>query len=206
MTLYTATREIEMLAPKILQHATGCPEPTIIEHVRDAAVLLCQRTRCWRDIDEFTTAGYGEEEIPAIAPYAALFEIEKAWFNDHELEARKHGHDMLFHDEGLPKYFTQASPNSVLIEPRMIGNLKLSMFLRPSENAEVLPQFFFDQFPRELAEGALATILMLPNQPYSDPSRAVFYDQRFSAALDRNFAFNMRGQQRAAKRTRPSYL
>lgn len=206
MTLHLHTREIESLAPKVLQYATGCPEPTIIEHIRSAAVLLCRRTRCWRDIDRFETSGTESEVKPAIAPYAALYEIEKAWFNGQELERRSYSRDMLFHDEGLPQYFTQATLNSLLIEPRARGTLELSMFLMPSENAEVLPQFFFDQFPRELAEGALSTILMLPNQPYSDPNKAVFYENKFSSALDRNFSLNMRGQQRAARRSRASYF
>lgn len=200
------TREIETLYPKVLQYAPGCPEPTAIEHLRDAAVQLCKSTRCWRDIDEFETEGLGPEEIPGIQPYAALFEIEKAWYNDHELERKGFGHDMLFHDAGEPRYITQVGPNSVMLDPAGAGTLKISMFLMPSENAETLPLFFFDQFPRALADGALGTLLLLPNQPFTNPQLGVVFANKFQAVLDRNFAFNMRGQQRARKRTKPNYF
>lgn len=200
------TRDIETLFPKVLQYAPGCPEPTAIEHLRDAAVELCKRTRCWRDIDEFEAIGVGPEEIPSILPYAALFEIEKAWFNDHELEPKGYGDDMLFHDAGEPRYIAQVSPNSVMLDPPCAGNLKISMFLMPSENAETLPQFFFDQFPRALADGALGTVLLLPNQPFTNPQLGAAFAQRFQSVLDRNFAFNMRGQQRARIRTRPNHF
>ena len=200
------TRDIDMLYPKVLQYAPGCPEPTAVEHLRDAAIQLCKATRCWRDLDEFHVTGCGPDKIPAILPYATLFEIEKAWFNDHELEPKTYGSDMLFHDAGEPRYITQVSPDSVMLDPARAGTLKLSMFLMPSENAETLPQFFFDQFPRALADGALGTLLLLPNQPFTNPQLGVAFANKFQATLDRNFAFNMRGQQRAKKRTQPNYF
>ena len=66
--------------------------------------------------------------------------------------------------------------------------------------------FFFDQFPRALADGALGSLLLLPNQPFTNPQLGVVFANKFQAVLDRNFAFNMRGQQRASKRTKPNYF
>lgn len=199
------TRDMEELFPKILQYAPSCPEPLMIEHLREAAIQLCRSTRCWRDMDEFEAVS-AVNEVPAILPYSALFQIEKAWFNDCELEAKSFSGDMLMHDEGMPRYISQATPNSILLDPPGKGTVKITMFLMPSQNAQELPDFMFEQFPKALADGALGSLLLLPNQPFTSPQLAGVFAGQFQQVLDRNFAFNLRGQQRARIRTKASFL
>lgn len=198
------TRDIEELFPNVLQYAPSCPEPLMTKHLREAAIQLCKTTRCWRDMDELEVVG-AVNVVPAILPYAALFQIEKAWFNDCELEPKTFQQDMLMHDEGMPRYITQASPNSVILDPPGKGTLKITMFLMPSQNAQELPDFMFEQFPMALAHGALGSLLMLPNQPFSSPQMGAVFAAQFQQVLDRNFAFNLRGQQRARIRTKASW-
>jgi len=198
-------RDIEELLPKVIQYAPGCPDITAVDHLRDAAIQLCERTRCWRVQDEFQTSGL-ESEVFCVPDCASLYQIEKAWFNEMELEARSPHLDMLFHDCGQPRFISQVSPNSIRLEPFGRGTLHLSMYLKPSPNAEVLPCFLFDQFARALGDGALSTLLLLPNQPFSNPQLGMAFAAKFEAVLDKNFAFNLRGQQRAPVRTKPRYL
>lgn len=200
-------RPIEDLYPKVLMYAPGCPEPLAVDHLRDAAITLCERTRCWRDVDEFETDGESRVVIPAIVPGTALYEIEKAWFEEQELEPTGYAEDMLFHDNGYPRRFSQQLPDTLqLIPAGSPGTVRLSMWLKPSQDAEELPKFFFEQFAQALADGALSTLLLIPNQPFTNPQMAAVFDSRFTAMLDRNFAYNMRGQQRARKRTKASFF
>lgn len=199
------TRDIEELYPKVLQYAPNCPEPLMLEHLREAAIELCRSTRCWRTMDEFEVTG-PVNTVPSILPYSALFQIEKAWFNDYELEPKSFSGDMLMHDEGMPRYISQAGPDSILIDPAGKGTIKMTMFLMPSQNAQELPEFLFEQFPAALAAGALGSIMLLPNQPFTSPQMAGVFAGQFQQVLDRNFAFNLRGQQRAKIRTRASFL
>lgn len=198
-------RDLEDLLPKVLPSAPGCSEPLIIEHLREAAIKLCERTRCWRDMDTIETTGE-EDEILCVPGFANLFELEWARFNDQELEARPFDVDMLFHDEGMPKYITQASPNSVSISPPAKGRLSLSMFLSPAQHADQIPAFIVERFGRALGDGALSTLLMLPDQTFTNPQLGALFGNSFKAVLDRNFAFNVRGQQRGRKRTRPNFF
>lgn len=198
-------REIEDLLPQVLPYAPGCAEPTAIQHLRDAAERLCMRTRCWRHIDTFKTQG-SEHEILCVPSYADLFEIEWARFNDRELEPKTPAGDMLFHDCGDPRYITQVNPTCVSIEPNAVGELTISMFLKPSLTADVLPSFMFSEFARALGDGALSTLLLIPNQPFTNPQMAAVFEGKFQNVLDRNFAYNLRGQQRARKRTNPNYF
>ena len=78
-------RDIEDLLPNVLPYAPGCAEPTAVQHLRDAAVRFCERTRCWRFIDTFQTTGE-HYEILAVPSEAVLFEIEWAKFNERDLE------------------------------------------------------------------------------------------------------------------------
>ncbi|AEY69603.1 hypothetical protein PEp14_00014 [Erwinia phage PEp14] len=203
-------RDIEELLPKVMQWAPGCPEPTAVEHVRAAAVKLCKRTRCWRDHDQFEVAGR-YNDIPAILPGTALFEIESLTFDGDPLEPVPFSTDMLTRpgeddETGRPGQFSMMWPNAIMLHPGGTGTVHVSMFLMPSDNAETLPVWMFDQFSEELVAGALSTLLLLPNQPFMNPQMAALFGSQFAGALDRNFAFNKRGQQRARVRTKPSYL
>lgn len=198
-------RDIEKLFRKVRPRAPSCPEPTMVEHIRDAAIKLCERTRCWRFTDTFETVG-DEQEIICVPPYAALWEIEEARFDDRKLERSKPQADMMMADLGQPQYLTQLAYNSVSLQPRGKGSLWISMFLKPSQNADMLPDILVDEFSTAIGDGALSTLLLLPNEPFTDPQHAMLCLQKFDAVLDRNFAYNVRGQQRAPARTRARYL
>ena len=196
-------REIDELLPYVMPYAPGLAEPTAVQHLRDAAVRFCERTRCWRLIDTFQTTGE-HHEILAVPSDAVLFEIEWAKFNNRELEAVSPQAATWHNQEGYtePRYITQVNPNCVSLEPHAVGELKISMFLKPMMTALELPSFLVSDYGRNLADGALSTLLLLPNQPFTNPQLAMVFETKFQQALDRNFALNMRGQQRAPKRTK----
>lgn len=196
-------RDIEDLLPNVLPYAPGCAEPTAVQHLRDAAVRFCERTRCWRFIDTFQTTGE-HHEILVVPSDAVLFEIEWAKFNNRELEAVSPQAATWHNQDGYtePRYITQVNPNCVSLEPHAVGELVISMFLKPAPTALEIPAFMICDFGRALADGALATLLLLPNQPFTNPQLAMVFETKFQQALDRNFALNMRGQQRAPKRTK----
>ena len=203
-------REIEDLLPHVMPYAPGCAEPTAIQHLRDAAVRFCERTRCWRHIDRFKTDTH-HHQIMAVPSQAVLYEIEWAKFGErHELEARTPDVED-WHREGdeaysYPRYISQVNPTCVSIEPHVVGDLSISMFLKPSPTTDMLPDFLVSHFGRAMGDGALATLLLLPNQPFTNPQMAAIFEGKFQAAMDKNFDFNLRGQQRARKRTRPNFL
>lgn len=198
-------RDIDYLFSKVRPYAANCPEPLMAAHLRKAAIILCQRTRCWRERDTFQTTG-DEVEILALPPQASLFEIEEARFNDMLLERSRPRGEIAMYGEGQPQYITQLAHNTVSLQPRGVGTLWLSMFLRPSQNADMLPDILMDEFADALGHGALSTLLLIQNEPFSNPQLGMFYAQQFTDVLDRNFAYNVRGQQRAAKRSKARFL
>lgn len=185
----------------------ACAEPIAVKYLRQAAMEFCTRTRIWRETDEFATVAT-DIEVLCVPPMAALHEIEAAWFDGSRLEPAqfKQAFAPGMDDGGLPRWITQAGPDRVSLVPRGTGTLRISMFLKPAEDAEVVPGFLYDHHAEAIGWGALREIKLLPNQPFTDPSMAGLFAQRFEAAMNRHAAMNIRGQQRARGGARASYF
>lgn len=197
-------RELTDFLRFILPHATACPDPTAEDALLSAARDFCEATRCWRETDSFKVKGH-DVEVVCVPPSAVLFEIEKASFDGRDLE-RVSFADARFDRDGPPRQITQTQPNAVRLAPAGPGTLSISMFLKPALDADVLPYFLFDQWGETLASGALARILVIPDQPFSNPQLAGYHAGIFQSAKDRNFNASVRGQQRAPRRSRSRYL
>lgn len=207
MSINAGMADLEDLYPLILPFATAAPEPIVNLQIINAAREFCQKTRCWREIDTDLPVLGDEIEIICVPPMAALFEIEEAWFDGRPLEKVQFSRTFGGSDDppnGSPSYITQAQPNSIRLSPRGSGTLRISMTLQPALGADVIPAFMIDQWGEQLSHGALARLLAVPHQTYTDLTMAAYYKQAFMGATDENFAANLKGQQSAPLRTRAS--
>lgn len=59
-----ATREFSTLIPRISPSVPGCPRPTMIQAIRDAAIFVCEKTLLWR----YTQPKYNL--LPGVHEYA----------------------------------------------------------------------------------------------------------------------------------------
>lgn len=203
--------ELDVFLPKILPYAPGCAEPTAHGAIIKAAQDFCERTRIWRDEDTFTVTP-DSCNVVCVPDGAELFEIEHASINGYTLDPISIGDlnrdtpDWRTKDADLGRWITQTAPGSVMVVPRCSGQLRLSTTLRPSNDADQLPEFIGKLHQQIIADGALAEILMIPDQPFTAPDRAQFYMMRFEAGLSRLSNLSVKGQQRAKARTRPQFF
>lgn len=208
--------------PMVLPHAPGVPEPVACFNLRLAAVEFCERTRCWRHVHKVTVTG--PTRFIVAPSYSAIHEIEFADldgnpldpipFADIAAEAAQHP------EPGAARYITQAAPNAVTLYPWRPGLLHVGLILKPSGGFEFggnaadpledaydfVPDFLLSQHGEAIAHGALARVLAIPGEAWSDAARSAYYLARFNERMDRFFAANMRGQQRAPLRTRPVWM
>lgn len=117
--------------------------------------------------------------------------------------------------EGQAQYFTQINPDAITIIPFETGTLGLSLYLKPSTASEigtvagdplfdrfnVIPAHYVSMFGEVLSYGALAKILEMPGEPWSDGNSAMRYAARFEKKIKTNASFHTRGQQRAPRHT-----
>lgn len=203
--------DLDALLPSIMPYAPGCPEPTALAGIIKAAQDFCERTRLWRDEDQFTVTPTSCNVV--CAPQGAdLFEIEHASINGYTLEPISIGElsrempDWRDRQDTQGRWITQTEPGSVIVVPRSTGTLRLATILKPSNDADQLPNFIFKDYRQVIADGALAEILMTPNQPFTAPDRAQFYSMRFESRLSELSTRSIKGQQRARLRTRPQWF
>lgn len=217
-------RDMDDFLPDILVYAPECPDVLARRCLRDAATTFCERTRAWRQVDDFTVTG-DQIDIVAIYPDAAIYEIERVWFriaNDPpvtppaidkgqftELEPVAYEEYPWFADadaEGSPRYYTQTTWNTLQVLPRSAGVLKISAFLKPTPGALMLADVLWEQFHQAMTDGALARIMALPGQAFTNPAMATAFNGAFAEALDRNFQANIVGQQRVPRRGRADHF
>lgn len=218
---------LSVLLPDILPHAKEVPEPLVTYQARRAASEFCKRTRCWRYVA--TVPMDEEDEVIAVPNFTAIFEIEKASFVTDSYPQGLDLERIAFDETPLPNDPTEQGPpcsihqvqyNTVRLYPYAAGDIHLSLFLIPTEsrafavqadgtvadNHDVLPDYVLSQHREAIVCGTLARILAQPDRPYSNPKLAAYHRQMFSDAMDASFSQNMRGQQRARRRTRSSYF
>lgn len=205
-------RDFDLLLPRIMPRAVGCPEPTALAAVRDAVAELCERTKCWVVSSEFTLTAPGDEMI--VAPRGAMI---------HEIDSVKHCGERLspititdlddrIHDwerrtDGAPRFYTQMGLNSIRVVPNDAGQaFRVRVFLKPSESATSAPDDFMDQHREVIADLALARILTTPAQSWSNPDLAGYHAMKGGNRLDELAYTYRQGQQSAPLRTRPSFI
>lgn len=206
-------KSLDAFAAHVTQYAPGCPEPTLFFGVRQAAIEFCERTRLWRYEDELPITLDDAEGISA--PYGAeIHEIEAVFFNGQSLEPKttswldEHmsGWRTAGQVTGFPRYFTQTEPDTIRIVPFDAGTLRLDVWLKPSQDAEQLPDWIVDQHRETIAHGALARILLMPSQAFTNPELGVAFANSFQARIDKISNKGFTGQQRAPMRTRATYF
>lgn len=196
---------LEDFYPLVLPFAPECPLPFVDFHLVMTAREICERTHTWRTVDKFISSGEKREEV-AIMPNSAIHMFEFVTFNDAELCALSYETAYKLPAIGYPVGYTQDGMNRFSLVPPAVGEIKVSAILKPSVNADALPDFLLDIYAQEIADGTTARILMLPGQTWSNPSMGTLHRANFNSAMDRNFMAGMRGQQLATVRTKSDFF
>lgn len=216
------TRLSEFL-PYVIPHCPACPDPVAEFLLRQAAIEFCERTRCWRYVTsvEITAATV---DLPALAN-TEVDEIEEATHNGVRLSPTTYLESLpvgLYgaQADAAPKWITQVGPGSMIVSPFLAGTLRLSLILKPQSGVamgfdpddplrdakNVVPAFILSHHAATIAAGALARILMLPGQPFTEPGMAAVKRAEFDAATNSLAAKFQKGQQRAPLRTTARWM
>ena len=198
----------------IRMYAPGVADPTAYFAIRQAAIEFCERTRMWQFTDEFPVTA--EECEGLLTPAGSVVhEIDHVWFDGQELRkvtpgkldelipAWRSGADK---PTGTPSYITQTEPNTITLVPFGSGSVRVSLYLKPTQDCDQLPDFLAEQHRETIAWGALARVLLIPNQSFTNPEMGAAFGQSFQARLDGKASKGITGQQRAPIRTRASFL
>jgi hypothetical protein len=206
-------REIDDLLPQVMPHAPSCPEPLAIRYLREAAIELATKAKCWKERDSFPASA---PDYEVLIPYedARVLEIENARFNGiklepidaTELDDKLPNWDDPTAEEATPRYVTQLQPGTIRLAPRMAGTLSLRLILVPSLKATQLPDFMIDEHGIEIGKGALGRMLLHPKGDWTNPQLGAMHLAEFQTILARAHRKALKGQQNAPIRTKASFV
>ncbi len=204
-------RDFDTLLPRILTRAVQVPEPAAIDAIRESVVDLCEQARVWAVDDDFPMSGE-QPEIMFVPSGALLFELAAVTFRGKPLKPASiayltERYDHWLNDCGAPAFYTQREPNTLWVVPSQPGSsIHIRAYLKPSDRAEGVPGYILDQHREVIADGALARLLAIPDQPWSNPQLAAAHGMRAQNKIDAISSNYLKGQQSAPLRTRPSFF
>lgn len=195
----------------ILPSLAADPSDPVTEHaIRRAAIEFCANTGAWKHITDPDSVTAGDPEyllsIPQGADVLAVQNVAIGtetivpksldWLNANFSGWRT--------DNGTPRYFTQVETTSLLLAPVPASGMEgivVTLTLIPSQASTGIPKWLFDKYMYDLADGAMAYLMMMPNKPWTDVQSGAFRRSRFETAMANANALAAQGLGRARIRT-----
>jgi hypothetical protein len=206
------SHDFDDFLPFISPYAVSAPEPLVYRCLRDAAVQFCTRTKLWRDTDTIVTNGTYSEQI-SVPPDSILIEVVNCALGSRPLKpislddlARHHPTWRTDPICGSAEGFVCPEFGSVQAVPRASGTITVEIVVAPSADCTALPDFLYDYYVSDIADGASGAVLLMPDQEFANPTLGAGLLQRFESRISELAFSGRRGQQRAPARTRGRFF
>jgi len=197
------TRNFDTLAIRLQPSVPGCPRPTIIQYIRNAAIKVCEQTLGWRFEQPLFTLTPGVYVYNFNKPLDTLVHaVFKVFVNDYPLEVltldralelypywadKTTDPEKIEEDGSTPRSITQISPHqyAILPLPDASETYTVRMFyaLKPTRTATGIDEAVFDDLEDVIMHGALQDLLVLPSTQWSDRELASYHAKQFRSQL-----------------------
>jgi hypothetical protein len=167
---------------EVMPYVPGCPQPMIINAIRNATIQLCQESS-WYTYTPAAINVVATTSEYALTPPAGTLVSDILWaaYNDTPLEPKTEvqldavGSDWK-NETGDPVYYTLLSPRSVRVVPTPVlaltSGLKLRYALKPTPTATTVDDTVFEEWHEAIAAGALARLLEIRDKPWTSLAEA----------------------------------
>jgi hypothetical protein len=102
---------------------------------------------------------------------------------------------------GTPSVFTMLNPNEVTLVPKpetsLLNALTGILAFAPLRKSTGIIDYIFEDYAEEIARGAAARLMMIPNQQWTDPKSGLGYRKQFTSDMSNARAHVNQGQVRA---------
>lgn len=184
----------DVFLPELLPELPGVTSALARNTVRDFAIEFCQKTHLWKKEDlgpisiVASTAGY-ELTPPAGADIVV---IEKARIGERFLHPVNRDEldymdpNWRYRMANPPTHFTAYFDNIVLYPApaeSLSEELYVDVALAPKRTATDFEDFLFDRWGRNIAAGAKAFLMHMPDKSWTNPSMGDFYSREYSRGV-----------------------
>lgn len=174
--------------PYVLPEVLGCPEPMLDQHLIGAAREFCAQTKCWREVLE-TIYAVGSEtsydiyyarETEAVTLIGATLDGQDIAID--VPDAASLG-DRTRGTAGRGVRSTDLVTIQFLFTPGNGQKLVLEAILQPKESAVWMPDAIADRYKRQIARGAVASLLDMNQQQWTNNALASKRRREFEADI-----------------------
>ena len=209
---------ISLMYDDVLPDLPGCPPLMALDALREAAIDLCEISRVYRaDLTAITvlanTPTYAYAGMPT---GTVVHEIIHGVFGTQEIMAKPPDDLAVLYAAdwrtrtGTPIYLVGENERTVRVVPYPTADLtdtiKLWVALKPSQSTTVLEQRIVEEYRKEIAMGAMASLMASPKKPYTNETLAKDYDAKFNIACQIIGRRAMKGFTRARARVRARFI
>jgi hypothetical protein len=207
--------------PYVLPHAAQCPIPLAEQAVRVAAMEFCRKTLLVHQIFKVDVTANAVDYTVTLPTDQKLTRVIKVLVGSKELASVPFssitsapalagaavgdavvtpGPATCFFqkDTGVPSFSLYPVPYTTVT-----GGMVYVAAFEPTETAATVADLLFLHWAREIGYGALAHVLAVAGQPFSDPTLAAVYAGKFEAAKDVGISQMRKGQTTASLAVRP---
>lgn len=198
-----STRSFSSFSAQLAPSVPGCPQPMLIQYIRDAAIRVCERTLAWRyeqPVFNLTAGNYKYTfQKPDGTEVQALL---MATLNNEPLEILELGDATRLYPSWAvvsttaadieqngsePRSLTQVNPSQFLVLPAPDAAkayaVRLIYALRPARTAVEMDEAVFNRLERPIMHYALQQLLILPQVGWADRVLAEYHARQFLATV-----------------------
>lgn len=155
--------------PQVLVKVPKCPTILAEDKILDAAQAFCLETQVW-ELKSETTYSSGDSFEITLPEHADLITVQDVFLNKAPLRA---GRD----------YQVSTIEDVVAIDircERRAGDvLQLVLILKPKDQAPTLPTFLWREYRNAVTYKALADLMEMSGQPWSDAAMSMHYEGKY---------------------------
>lgn len=186
--------------PLVALHVTGCAPLAMREAVREALEEFCTKTHIWTvEAGPFDVRqGVADYDLPVDIDQRALV-VKRVKFKDRPIEIvnteRLDGSLPTWTSSGqgavplMCRVFVEDGAQFVRLFPvpseTVKSALRFWVAVKPASNSEQVPDFFYEDWRRVLASGAVAKLAAVPGKDYTNPDLAVYHQRLFQMGVAR---------------------
>ncbi len=167
--------------PYVHPYVIGCPEPVMIHHVRLASIEWSRRTLCWSEwLDDVSTEPTPETELDA-GRNRQIIKIKNIQVGGKEwgLVEPDYGIRLAMQDTADEFCFTQDNKTLQVFPLQLLGTtVKVRAALAPTLQAPSMDKAL-DDYAQFIASGAIASIMRLPEQGFSNMRDSAIHEAMF---------------------------
>lgn len=188
-TWASSARLYDDALPNVLQYVQGCPDETAIFHIRQAAIEFFQKSLAWREELPITTTTLDQSVYVFKTPVgASVAKLLSYSFNDED-------HTVTDGDMARSMMLGNSSDNLVWTLDRNVfeinpspedgESVRVGVALKPAQDSTSIPGQHFEHHIDAIAVGAIARILNIPKQSFTDHTLAMQMRADFEAKMNR---------------------